>query len=390
MRRPYLLPGLALLLGLCSALVRERSPEERLQDAARVLQARIDKACTELNDEAKASLQYALSTDSSRLWRKLPPSGPNDIRVHHGRQLLLWTGHAPVTETLLDTSSAAHLDLPDGTYLRVRAILDGYRADVLRRVWFDPPFENRYLNRHFDKGFALEDGIMADHGTGAGPVVHDPDGKRMLRLYWADAMAQPGVRSWVALFLGLLAIAAGVTALWGLLLRINGRPWLPIGLFTGILLGLRWATLLHGPFAALTFSPLFDPSLFAASFFMPSLGDLLINAAILLCAALFVQQVLKGASPPQHSRIAAAIALVLLLLAAEGVDLVMIALVHDSSVSLDLFHVQDLDVYSGAALIAIAALLAAWCLMADTAVRLIVPSPRADGCTCCSPLVRPC
>ncbi|MEO8733138.1 MAG: histidine kinase dimerization/phospho-acceptor domain-containing protein, partial [Flavobacteriales bacterium] len=226
----------------------------------------------------------------------------------------------------------------------------------------------------FDSGFNLVTGIMADRGSGAGPVVQDRKGKRMLRLYWADGTSKPGARSWGALLLALFAIGTGVVALWELL-RDKQRPWLTIGLFTGILLGVRWATLLRGPFAALTSSPLFDPSLFAASFFMPSLGDLLINAVLLLCAALFIQRVLRGASQHRGSRIGAVVALVVLLLVAEGVDLVMVALVHDSSVSLDLFHVQDLDIYSGAALLAIATLLGAWCILADTLITLLVPAP---------------
>jgi len=375
MRRSNLLFGIALLLGLCSAMVRERSPEQRLQAAAGMLQAHIDKVSTELQDEAHSALKLAVSTDNTRLWHAVPPSGPDDIRIHHGGQLLLWTGHAPITGAALDTSSAAHLDLPDGIYLRVLAIQDGYRADVLRRVWFNPPFENKYLSRHFDNGFAVGDGIVADHGLGIGPVVRDAAGKPMLRLHWSDAGAQPGARSWASLILAFLAIGFGVVALWKLLLRTVQRPWLSIGAFVAILLVVRWATLVHGPFAALSSSPLFDPSLFATSFFMPSLGDLLINAVILLCAALFIQRALKGSPHPQWPRVAAAFALALLLLASEGVDRVMIALVHDSSVSLDLFHVQDLDVYSGAALLAIAALLLAWCLLADTLVDLLVPTP---------------
>ena len=143
MRRSYLLFGLALLLGLCSAVVRERPPEQRLQDAAEVLQTRIDEASKELNEEAHTALQLAISSDNTRLWRTVPPSGPDDIRIHHGGQLLLWTGHAPISGSTLDTSSAAHLDLRDGTYIRFLAIRDGYRADVMRRVWFNPPFENK-------------------------------------------------------------------------------------------------------------------------------------------------------------------------------------------------------------------------------------------------------
>ncbi len=51
-----------------------------------------------------------------------------------------------------------------------------------------------------------------------------------------------------------------------------------------------------------------------------------------------------------------------------------IGLVNDSSIDLDLYHVQGIGAFGVAALFAIALLLGAWCLVASAVVDLVVPS----------------
>ena len=173
-------------------------------------------------------------------------------------------------------------------------------------------------------------------------------------------------------------IACAAAALWLLALSLTGA-WGALLVFLPVLIGIRIATLAHGSFETLTNYPLFDPSLFASSFFMPSLGDLLINAVVLLCAATFVRRALRRIETPGRPWPLAIGAVVVLFASASGIGSVMIALVHDSSVSLDLFRVQGFDGYSVAALFAIGVLFLAWCLMADAFVRLLspaLPGPR--------------
>ncbi len=365
MRRPLLFLLLALILGLCAALIQERPPQERLTDAAAELQARLDVAGKVLATQANDALQKdSVPMDEGHAL------GEGGLRLYKDSVVTAWTDHAPVTDAALDSARAAHLNLPDGTYLHAFAVKDDRSVHAVQRVWFNPPFQNQYLRDHFDPRFTLAKGIVAEQGPGLGPVVRDADGKVMLRLQWADETALPGTRSLVALLLALAAIVCTVTALWLLALMMPGT-WGPVLLFLPVLLGARWATLAHGAFDALTSYPLFDPSLFASSFFMPSLGDLLINAAVLLCAALFIRRTLRDAVTPVSPWPIAVVAVIILFLCAEGIGSVMIALVHDSSVSLDLFRVQGFDGYSLAALIAIGILLFAWCVLADAFVRLL-------------------
>ncbi|MGB3869387.1 MAG: ATP-binding protein [Flavobacteriales bacterium] len=368
MRRPLLFLLIAAALGVCSALIHERSPQERLTTAAAELQRRIDQASLRL----LARAQHALDTDTVPMDEGHAP-GEGGLRLYTDSIVTAWTDHAPITDAALDTARAAHLTLPDGTYLHA-FVSQGHRSvHAVQRLWFKPPFENQYLRNQFDAGFTLTTGVIAEQGPGLGPVVRDADGNVMLRLQWTDDMAMPGARSLLSLLFALAGIICAVVALWLAAMALH-RAWVSSLLFVTVLLGARIATLAHGTFDALANYPLFDPSLFASSFFMPSLGDLLINTAVLLCVALFLHRALHRARTPVRPWPLVIGAAAVLFFCAGGIGSVMIALVHDSSVSLDLFRVQGFDGYSLAALIAIGVLLFAWCVLADAAVRLLSPT----------------
>lgn len=368
MRPPVIFLLLAVVFALLARLVHERAPDERLAQAAAALQGRVDRAGQALADEAATAMRKdTLAMD------QVHAAGEGGMRLYHAGRVVAWTDHAPITDADLDTARGAHLHLPDGTYLHAYATDGEQSVHAVQRLWFRPPFENAYLRPHFDPAFPVDAGIQAAQGPGLGPVVRDAAGAVLFRLHWKDDTAPPGTRSLISLLLALVAIGCGVAAGWLFGLGL-GPGWLRLLLFPMLLPGLRVALLARGGFAALVQYPLFDPSLFASSFFMPSLGDLLINAAVLLCAVLYFRQALRTLRPPARPWSAAGLGLLLLLAGAAGLGGVMVALVHDSSVSLDLFRVQGMDGYSVAALLAISLLLAAWCLFADSLVRLLVPA----------------
>ncbi len=374
MRRPLIFLLLALALGAVATLVHEHPAHERLAEAAATMQAHVDKAAHELAGHATAALREdTLPMDVAHA------AGEGGMRLYHGPTVVAWTDHAPVADADLDTARSAHLDLPDGIYLHAVATDKNRTVHAVQRVWFQPPFENAYLNRHFDPEFTVEQGIQAEPGPGLGPVVRDADGAVMFRLRWADDMPLSGTRSLVALVLAIAAMVWGVASLW--LFSMHIQPaWLAQLLFPVVVLGARLALLAHGSIPALSGFPLFDPSLFASSFFMPSLGDLLINALVLLLVVIHFRQSLRPLRPGGPPWFLAAVAVILLLASAAGLGGVMAALVQDSSVSLDLFRVEGLNAYSVAALLAIGLLLFTWCIFADALVRLLVPvlhAPKA-------------
>ena len=85
MHRRSLLLIPAFALGLCAAVVHERSPEERLRSAVKDLQEHLDEAAVAMDAEAKAALRMASGPDSARLWRKEDDLGKDDIRIRRGQ-----------------------------------------------------------------------------------------------------------------------------------------------------------------------------------------------------------------------------------------------------------------------------------------------------------------
>ncbi|MCO5276240.1 MAG: HAMP domain-containing histidine kinase [Flavobacteriales bacterium] len=367
MRRAVLFLLLALVLGLGASMLHERAPDRRLAGAAASLQAQVDRAAAKLAAGAAETLRR-----DSLFMGAAHGHGEEGQRLYRNHEVVAWTDHAPVPDATLDTSRAAHMLLPDGIYLHAVARVEGRSVHGVRRMWFQPPFENQYLRRQFDSGFRVAPGIVADTTPGLGPVVRDAAGQVMFRLEWAGDEPLPGRRAWMALLLAIAGVASGIAALWLFAARLRPSP-LALLAFPVLLLGARVATLAHGTFHALAAYPLFNPTLFASSFLMPSLGDLLLNTALLLTAVLFLHRVLRRIPHPAKPWLAAVLALLLLFAAADGLAAVMVALVHDSSVSLDLFRVQNMDGYSLAALGAIGGLLLAWCVLGDALVRWISP-----------------
>ncbi|HEX2617810.1 MAG TPA: hypothetical protein VHL57_09730, partial [Flavobacteriales bacterium] len=295
-----------------------------------------------------------------------------DVRVFIQHRPVLWTGRSTATDALLDTLTAAHVVLPDGIYLHARSDQGPVQVHALQRIWRMPPFENRYLRRGFTDGFTAEAGIMASTEAGLGPVVRDANGAVLFRLQWSDEGEIAGPRDTSRLVLALAALLLATLALWTACARLQ-RPWTGIAVFGAAMIGLRVLTLSVPPLGLLRGRPLFDPSLFAASFLLPSLGDLVIDVVVLLVVAAFVHRALKRAPTPRAPRLAWGVALVVLFALAAWISVVLVALVRDSSVSLDLFHVQAFTQYSWTALITIAFLLLAWVVLADGLVRWCGP-----------------
>lgn len=358
MRRPAILLISALLLAALAMVLRDSAPQARLEHAASALQARVNAAGGEL----MAQTRHAARVDSLEMDAE-HVRGEGGLRMYRDHEVVAWTDHAPVADDVLDTVRAFHLVLKDGIYLHAHALHGHTNVHGVRRVWFQPPFENQYLQRQLDPGFAVAEGIGVTSAELPGVVVNDPAGSPMLKLGWTTDPPPPGTGVHVSLLFSLLAAALALAALWKIARRVHGGIR-QATLFLGVLATARMASLWAGTPVAWASIPLFDPSLFASSLAMPSLGDLLINSALVLCAAFFIHGIPGGVNA-RMVRPGRPVLLLVLFLFAAGIHGVLYALVHDSSVNLDLFRVQGFNIYSVAALLAIGILLLAWCLLAD-------------------------
>ncbi len=386
MRRPLLFLLIAAFPAAIVALLKEPSPEERLNAEATRLNGQVEQAQAELRRISDDLLDAAHAMDcanSSAGWKIADRHSAQ--RSAHGIEyaifckgdLKAWSGNpvAPVA----DTATGAFIRNANGCWLHALArSSSGVDVHTLRALWSQPPFENRYLHKHFHPSLHVGTGVVAALDAGLGPVVHDRKGDVLFRLQWASDTPPPGTITWLRLMLLFVCAAFALAALWGWLssIAIRRGAWLSIGVLLAIITGARWLSLHAGPWPLLSGFPLFDPDLFAASAVLPSLGDLLVTVALLVLLCAFVRKVLRVASTPTRPAVAVLFGLLLLIAFAGWINMVMIALVRDSRITLDLFHVQSLDAHSVIALFAIAFLLFAWLLLADALVRWCAPGLR--------------
>lgn len=381
MPRPLLVLLLSIVFGIAAWAVHEPDADSRLQDEAIQLQRTLDERARQISQGSQRWMQ-ALAELGADEWMRKHARALEAERVHNGTvylgfvndSLVCWSGQLPADVTLVCKGHAnAQRVLPDAIHLHAETAVGSLHLHALSPVWNTPAIENKYVRRGFNQALGTPDGLMAQPVAASGPLLTDAQGAPLIRLAWRDGALDVG--PWIMLKLALLLISAGLLIIACALLcsRIaaTGQRWRAIISFSAALFVLRWLVLLFIPSAPFDRLPLFDPATYAASFAFPSLGDLVINASMLVIGAFFIRQVLRRgpvvAIPPRLSPLIWAI----LLAGAAWVTHIIIGLVNDSSVDLDLYHVQSLNGASVAAVMGIALLFVAWSLFADTCVNAL-------------------
>ena len=374
MLRLLLWPLAALLLGTGALLLPDAQDELHLERTAEQLQATVATQA-----EVLKGLAEAVSADTNALWAHTTERSTKGIEVlvWEGAQLRFWTGTAPLLRPLI--SGAGHVVASDGCYL-THVSLNGQRTTLAaQRIWYNPPFENRYLRKGFNETLNTPLALEAAFGAGVGTVVRDANQRVMFRVQWGDGEQTGSL--WARILLLLVALACLLRFLWSAacMLAEKQGAWFSLVLLIVVLFALRWLSLLIGISDLIGDMPLFNPALYAASFLLPSLGDLLVDVLLLLFLAGYAHRVLRAAPAPQRWWVAIALSGLALVAFSAWINDTLIGLVYDSSVDLDLFHLQSFDRYSVTALIAVALLLAAWSVLADGVVRwLAAKAPVRD------------
>jgi signal transduction histidine kinase len=375
MPRPIILLFLSVVLGITAWTVHEPDADARLQKEAIHLQRTLDQRAQRLAQGSERWMQ-ALAELGTNEWMRRHARSLEAERLTNGTvylgfindSLVCWSGQLPADVSLvLKDSTPAQRVLPDAIYQHAETAVGSLHLHALSPVWNTPAIENKYVSRGFHDALDTPDGLMAQPSSASGPLITDAQGAPLLRVAWRDGALDVG--PWIILKLVLMLAAAGllVVASTTACSRIarNGDRWVAIVAFVASLFLLRALVLFFIPSAPFDRLPLFDPATYAASFAFPSLGDLVINAAMLLIAALFIRRTLHDATVLTPLWLVPFI-WAALLASAAWVTHTIIGLVNDSSVDLDLYHVQSLNGASVAAVFGIALLFIAWSLFAET------------------------
>lgn len=217
------------------------------------------------------------------------------------------------------------------------------------------PLENNYLSSRFIAGeyIPLSTRILSREVRHSYPV-HSVSGGTLFHVYISD-FDEP---RWVPdnVMLGIVIAALLVTILWLQLITVyltRNRSY-GAGLLLTIIVVVGLRALSYGlglPFNLKNLE-LFSPQLYASSVFLPSLGDLLLNALCLLWLVVFIvrhlpDDVLKKWATNLPTKIALAIAAtVVLLYSSFNYINVISTLVIDSSISFDVSHFYTISWYT--------------------------------------------
>lgn len=374
---PLLFSGL-LLLGL-SLAVQEPGAEDRAERERQRLQPLLDLAAQDL-EAATGRWARELERLGGDLWMTTHVDALETERERTGTvfigstgdSLACWTGQPVISPRRLLHDSATHLGLPDALYLHAHVRVGRSVMHGLRPVWLTPPIENRHLRCGFHPSFGVRDGALARPPAASGAVLLDAAGTPLFGLEWRDDALSTGPWLFWKAVLVLLGAVLSLAAWWSWAMGPvrKGRPWTGVLLFVLVVAALRTASLAWLPVAPFDRSPLFDPSVFAASFFFPSLGDLLMNALLFLACGLFTRRAL-ATTTPLPGALPVFLCWTALLLLAKWVTGILVGSVDDSSIPLDLYHVQDLNVTSLISLLGMALFLGTWLLFADACLKVM-------------------
>ena len=352
-----LLLVLACLCWLVSYLFTTPVNEHALEVLSNGLESQIEVLQEKLEAQVEDLMHEARNENSSH-WNAL-----DEVLNQDGRYFLVaeaWSAQAACLDTELpERFGSSAIQLKDGVYLHTFAKDEYHKVHGLQKILQDPPYENRYLTKGAHQDLDMPNGVQLVRRTN-GAVLHASDGSMLCGIEWKEPTAKRVVSSW-AWFLRVVAMLLLLPIIWksGMLVFKRAGTW------AGIVFGISIAALLGylAPKLLADSGELFDPSLYATSAVLASLGHLLIIAIMTLFAAVFIREVLsrKAYTPSLYTM---GISLVFLLLLARLIAVVMVGSVHDSTIDLNLFEIQYFDRYSLIAIFSSALFLGAWVILA--------------------------
>ncbi|MEZ4757857.1 MAG: ATP-binding protein [Flavobacteriales bacterium] len=294
------------------------------------------------------------------------------LLIYRNDSLVAWTGQVPQEWTEHAPPDEERIRLTSGLFLGRSATVGLLDLHAMRVLVQEASISNAYLHTGFHPSLGLPKGLQALPVGATGTTIRTASGITLFDLQWADGALDFG--GWILLRLAfhLSGALLLLLALWqlGSIVAERWGGFMAWALLVAVLTSLRGAALAYWPNSTFDRLPLFDPAVYATSWVFPSLGDLLINASILLTLALFTLRM--AVRSPHARRLPILHALwwgALMLFAGWSTELI-IGLVDNSSVDLDLFHIGQFSLLSALALLSIAMLHAAWWVLAMAVVHM--------------------
>ncbi|MGE4587450.1 MAG: hypothetical protein AB7D05_08925, partial [Mangrovibacterium sp.] len=327
--------------------------ERKLQQQQVLLDQKLQQICSTLAEkEFEGDFQSVLHPHSALFHKK-----GLGFLVDDGQRLLYWSDNRFAFEAAFRQKGRL-LFLPNGIYFRERRRQGPYTVSGLILLKEKYQIQNEYLSDQFADPFDTPDSyrIQPDPSDDSLPV-RSTDGSYLFSMVPdGKIFCEKG-----KLFLPLL-LYAGALLCFLLFIRIHFRtryrrePYLLRSLASGLILfGVYWVHILFRVPAVCYAFELFSPTLYACSFVLPSLGDLILLAVLIFFWSFQLTEELRFSAKGNRHFYWTAVALT------AGfylfVNTLIQNLVRNSSFSFYLNRLDDISLYSMLGYLIIALLL---------------------------------
>ncbi len=227
--------------------------------------------------------------DNTISFSKLLKDGEYPMFIYRAGKLVFWSNHtiAPQPDIPESLSGTIAIENEYGRFILVRQHVRRYTVDVYVPLQVDYRINNAYLTPKLEEEVFKQDNLqLILNSDVALPKVYSPEGQFLFALKFEEAHK---TADYVRLQLGLFVLGLLLFIFFAVAISryFFGRREYSRGVLLLLVLlgGMRVALLLLNLPFSLTEAELFDPKLYAASFWSPSVGDLLLNVILLATVA---------------------------------------------------------------------------------------------------------
>ena len=354
----YALPVIGLIIALAAYFLHQDAKTIDVQKASENLEQSIEEKLENADEVLERFNFTALeNNDFTSLYQTYGTAYEDDgtlIAAYSNGTLSFWSSNlvpVPLVDTMDISSRIVHLD--NGWYLLSKAFKKEHTAYVLTLIKTEYIYSNKYLHSgfHEDYQFPFKSHITTDQSKSG--ISVNLNGSFLFTVVIDDASLIDGPDTQLLFpLLYFIGIALILVFLYQKAKRLvdNGKPWIGFFLFSVPLLVFRYWTLSDQSPSIVYSLDLFDPLLYAQSTWLPSLGDLFLNAFVFFLIVYLLYRCINSMPGIQISRFLGAViqlsGLLLLYYIAHQLNGIFSGLVINSQINFEVGNVFDLNAYS--------------------------------------------
>ena len=298
------------------------------------------------------------------------------VFVYKNNKLEFWSDNTLPYENFDRTDSGKVIKLGSGWYRKEKIRAGEYEIYGLALIKKEYAYENKFIKSHFQEDFNLPGNLSIIKTQRKGVPVSNNEGNYLFSLIKKDVNAKNdssqklyGILYLVSLLFLLIFIFKWLSSLTHK--KIFYR-WLIVLFF--LIVGLRYLMITLQIPSALYALNIFDPTYYASSSLIPSLGDLILHLAfsgvIVYPAHIYLRKVKFNRTIPKSKRIFYGLLLIIsnivIFLLAHNI---LQSIIYNSSFSLTLYNFLDFTIYSLLGILAIFLLLFFYFIIVDLTLR---------------------